>query len=108
MFQDWKEKTKDNPQVSMHLLWDVDESQIDWQAMRTFIVQRVIERGWKNDFYAIFLLYGGFEGVREIIKEIPTVLAPHNEAFVCTVFDLKKEDLQCYERKRLREAYLNS
>jgi hypothetical protein len=33
---------------------------------------------------------------------------PIDEAFVLHVFHLKKEDLQCYTRKQLRENYLNS
>ena len=72
------------------------------------VVQRVIERGNESDFYAIFKLYGGLKGVREIIKQIPSVFSPRNEAFILAVFDLKKEDLICYERKRLREQHLNS
>jgi len=108
MFQDWSEKIKDNPQISQHLLWDVNSNNIDWHSMRKFIVQRVIERGGMNDFYALFKLYGGINGVREIIKELPVVLNPRDEALIRTIFNLKKKDLQCYKRKRLREAYLNS
>jgi hypothetical protein len=111
MFQDWKERIKDNPQVYKGLLWDVDTSKMaddDWQRMKLLVVQRVIERGDENDFYAIFKLYGGKKGVREIIKQIRSVLHPVDEAFVRTVFNLKKEDLICYERKRLRELHLNS
>jgi hypothetical protein len=76
--------------------------------MKLFVVQRVIERGNENDWYALFKLYGGTKGVREIIKQIRSVLHPVDEAFVRTVFNLKKEDLICYERKRLRELHLNS
>lgn len=111
MFQDWKKRIKEDPQVSPHLLWDVDVSKMtakDWQDMRLLVVQRVIERGSENDFYAIFKLYGGPKGVREIIKQIRSMFDPVDEAFVRTVFNLKKEDLICYERKRLREIYLNS
>jgi hypothetical protein len=108
MFQDWRKKIKDNPQISTHLLWDVDSKEIDWEAMKKFVVQRVIERGGMDDFYALFRLYGGFDAVRNIIKEIPVILSPRDEAFVRTVFNLKKEDLQCYKQKQLREAYLNS
>jgi len=111
MFQDWKEKIKNNPTVSSHLLWDVNISNMsadDWLKMKKLIVQRVIERGNESDFYAIFKLYGGPKGVREIIKQIPSVFTPRNEAFILTVFNLKKEDLVCYERKRLREQHLNS
>jgi hypothetical protein len=95
MFQDWKSKIKNNPQVAKHLLWDVNTSNLsdeDWYDMRKLVVQRVIEQGDENDFYAIFKLYGGPKGVREIIKQIPAVFSPRDEAFVRTVFNLKKED----------------
>ena len=111
MFEDWKQRIKNNPQVSKFLLWDIDTSNLsdeDMQRMKVFVVHRVVELGDENDFYAILRLYGGFEGVREAIKQIPAVLHPRNESFVRLVFNIKKEDLICYERKRLREQHLNS
>ena len=111
MFEDWKERIKDNPQVFKGLLWDVNTSKMtdkDWQKMKLFVVQRVVERGRENDYYAIFKLYGGPDGVREIIKQIRIVLDPAVEAFVMKAFDLKKENLIGYECRRLREEYLNS
>jgi len=106
MFQDWKTKIKDNPQVSLHLLWDVDKSKIDWDKMKNFVVQRVIERGDVDDFYAIFRLYGGPEGVREIVKKLPAFYDPRDEALARVLFDLKKKDLECYKRIRLRKKHL--
>jgi len=111
MFEDWKERIKDNPQIDKALLWDINRSKMtddDLQRMKLLVVQRVIERGNENDYYAIFKLYGGKDGVREIIKQIRSMFDPIDEVFVRKVFNLKKEDLICYERKRLREAYLNS
>jgi hypothetical protein len=108
MFRDWEKKINDNMQVSKHLLWEYNYNAFDFDAGKVLVVQRVIERGWEKDYYAIFKLYGGIEGVREIIKQIPAPLTPKDEAFVMTVFDLKKEDLQCYTRKQLREKHLNS
>ncbi|MDR0834253.1 MAG: hypothetical protein LBN93_08750 [Candidatus Symbiothrix sp.] len=109
MFQDWKKKIKDNPQaVSKQLLWDVDYDTFDFQKGRRLVVRRVIERGWENDYYAAFNLYGGPKGVREIIKEIPGQLHPKDETFVRTVFNLKKEDLQCYTKKQLKAKHLTS
>jgi hypothetical protein len=111
MFEDWQEQINENPKVYKGLLWDVDTSKMtddDWQRMRLFVVHRVVEFGDVNDWYAIFKLYGGFDGVRETIKQIRDVLLPRNESFVRLVFKLKKEDLICYERKRLRELHLNS
>jgi hypothetical protein len=76
--------------------------------MKLFVVERVVRLGEESDWYAIFKLYGGLEGVREIIKQIRSILEPRDESFVRTVFDLNKEDLICYERQRLKELYLNS
>ena len=106
MFDDWQERIKENPQVSKVLLWDVNTSDLtdeDWKRMKLFVVGRVVELGNYNDWYAIFKLYGGFEGVRESIKQLRSMMQPRNESFVRLVFNLKKEDLICYERKRLKE-----
>ena len=105
MFQDWRTKIRDNPQISPHLLWDVDRSKIDLERMKVFIVERVIERGNKEDFYTIFQLYGGMEGVREIVKKA-SFYDPRDEALARVLFDLKKEDLECYKRLRLRKKHL--
>ena len=59
--------------VSKTLLWDYDLTQFDWQRSRKVVVQRIIERGWLRDYFAAFDLYGGIEGFREIIKEVPYV-----------------------------------
>ena len=106
MFQDWKTKIKDNPQVSPHLLWDVNLAKVDYQKMKTYIVERVIERGSEDDFYAIFQLYGGPEGVREIVRKGCDFYDPRDEALARVLFDLKKEDLECYKRRQLRKERL--
>lgn len=93
--------------VSPSLLWEYDLSDFDWWKSRKIVVQRILERGWLEDYYAGFNLYGGMEGFREIIKEIPS-LSPRDMSFACIAFNLKKEDLKCYTRKLLRERLLNS
>lgn len=93
--------------VSPSLLWEYDLSDFDWWKSRKIVVQRILERRWLEDYYAGFNLYGGIEGFREIIKEVP-FLSPRDMNFACIVFDLKKEDLKCYTRKLLREQLLNS
>lgn len=106
MWTDWKEKIKENPTVSKWLLWDYDYDNIDWQDMRLGVVERVLELGNTNDFYAIFRLYGGIDGVRETLKEVRHLSVPAMD-IACVLFDLKKEELGCYVRKQLRENYLN-
>lgn len=75
----------------------------DWQQMRNVVVQRVVERGRMDDFYALLNLYG-VDGVKDGIRQIP-VMSPKDMAFVCAVFDLKKEELACYTRRQLRQQH---
>ncbi|MDR3256614.1 MAG: hypothetical protein LBT18_03035 [Endomicrobium sp.] len=105
-FDDWRKQTQFN-QISKTLLWEYDLSDFDWQDMKTLVIQRVIERGWMKDFYAAIRFYGGIDRVRKIIKGIPS-LCDKDIAFVCTVFNLKKEELKCYRRKQLRKKLLSS
>lgn len=92
-------------QIRKSLLWEYDVSRFDWQAMKTLVVQRVVERGRMEDFYAMLNMYG-VEGVRESIKEIP-VMNPKDMSFVCSIFGIKKEELKCYSRKQLRPQHWN-
>lgn len=101
IFDEYKTYTGDSS-ISPSLLWEYDLSHFDWWKSRKIVVQRVIERGWLKDFYAAFNLYGGIEGFREIIKELPS-LSPRDMNFVCIVFNLEKEELKCYTRKLSRE-----
>lgn len=87
------------------LLWEYEIEKINWQQMREIIVQRVVERGRMNDFYAILNLYG-LEGVKEAIKQIP-YLNPKDLAFVSSVFEIKKEELKCYTKKQLKNQHWN-
>jgi hypothetical protein len=99
MWSNWQEKVKPDAQIPKHLLWDMDLKKFDWQKCRKIVVERVIERGDIEDFYTLFQMYGGVEGVREIIKEVHA-LNPRAMAFACAAFDLKMEDLKCYKLKR--------
>ena len=75
------------------LLWEYDLSDFDWQSMRNVVVQRVLERGRMDDYYAMLNLYGR-EGVREALRMIP-YMNRKDMNFACFVFDLKKEELKC-------------
>lgn len=99
MWSDWKEQIKHHPKIKASLLWEYDLSGFDWQYMRALVVERVIQRGWDEDYYAIFSLYGGPEGVRLIVRDEILVLSEKEIAFVCVAFNLKKEELKCYIHK---------
>ncbi len=92
--------------VRKSLLWEYDTDRFDWMAMRTLVVQRVIERGRKDDFYAILNCYG-LDGVKEAIKKI-SYMNRKDLSFVCSVFGLKKEELKCYIKKQSAEQHWDS
>ncbi len=105
LFDEWREHP--DATISKHLLWEYDLKDFDWNDMCLVVVQRVIERGRFNDFFAAIRLYGGLGQFKEIIKQIP-ILSEIDMQFVCTVFNLNKNELRCYTRRRLREKLLNS
>ncbi len=95
-----------NAEVRPTLLWEYDLSNFDWQQMRNEVVQRVLERGRMDDFYAILNLYG-VEGVKAALREIP-YMNDKDMNFACVAFDLRKEELKCYTRKQSMPLHWNS
>lgn len=106
IFDDYK-KFKGECRISPHLLWDYDLEHFDWWKSRKIVVSRILERGWLKDYFAAFNLYGGIDGFKEIVKELPYI-SDREINFVCATFGLKREELQCYTRKRSREQLFNS
>ncbi len=105
MFFDGYELHKD-AQIRTSLLWEYEIKDFDWMTMRDIVVQRVIERGRMDDFYAAINLYG-LENFKSAIRNIP-YLSKKDISFVCTVFEIKKKELKCYTRKQLRHQHWNS
>ncbi len=87
------------------LLWEYDASKIDFDVMKENIILRVIERGRIEDFYAIINRYGLNE-IRSVIKNF-SYLNEKDIAFVCAIFDLKKEELKCCSQNPLRNQHWN-
>jgi hypothetical protein len=103
-FSDYKEHPGTN--INPALLWEYDLETFDFQALKIIVVQRVVERGRFEDFYAIFNLYGE-KGVIQALKEIP-YLNDMDMNFVHVVFDIPLEQLKCYAKKQLRPQLWNS
>jgi hypothetical protein len=101
VWTNWQKKVKPNAQIPKYLLWDMDLNDFDWQKCQKIVVERVIERGKLEDFYTLFAMYGGMEGVRKIVKELHS-LSPRTIAFAFAVFDFKKDELKCYKTQRLQ------
>lgn len=103
-FKDYKSHPE--AQIRETLFWEYDLSHFDWQKMRLIVIQRIIERGRMDDFYAMLNLYG-LETVKDTIKQIP-YLNSKDRSFVCSVFNLKKEDLRCYSNQQSAIQHWNS
>ena len=107
MWTDWKKKVKPDAIIPKRLFWDVDWNSFDMQKSRAFVAERVVERGDLEDFYTMFSLYGGVKAVRDIYKNEVYSLSPRALAFICLTFDLKKEKMKCYIRRRSKEIPWN-
>lgn len=103
-FDDYKKYA--NAELDPSLLWEYDVSAFDFRSMRELVVQRVIERGWKNDWYFI-LNYYGTEGVKEAIKKIP-YLNDKDRNFARLLFQIPYSEMKCYEQKQSRPQHWNS
>ena len=108
MWTNWEENINPDSKIPPHLLWDMDLKNFDWEKGKGIVVQRVIEYGMPENYYTLFKMYGGIEGVREIVKTIKHFRWKRDVAFACMVFDIKEEDMEYYKRQQLREALLNS
>jgi hypothetical protein len=102
IFDDWKQHG--NSQFDTSLLWDYDLNNFDWDYMKEVVVQRVIERGWMDDFYFAINKYGGLDKFKEIIKKIK-YLDNNDIIFVNTAFNIDKEELWSYKNKQLTEKH---
>ncbi len=93
------------PNLSPHLFWDIDFSQLDWNKHQLLIVERVIERGTYKEFRLVESHYGKKEMTR-IIKNL-SYLHIKDIAFVHTYFDIPLNELKCYTRKQLNQNFWN-
>jgi hypothetical protein len=66
--------------------------------MRDIVVQRVIQRGWPNDWYFILNRYG-IDGVKDSIRNI-AYLNEKDMSFVSLQFDIPLDAMKCYTKKQ--------
>lgn len=93
-------------QLNTSLLWEYDMSDFDFLDMKSIVIQRVIERGWPDDWYAMLNKYG-VELVVETIKTLP-YLNDKDMNFVKIIFDIPLTEMQCYKNKQSKTRHWNS
>ena len=92
--------------INPSLLWEYDLTDFDYQQMRSVVVQRVVERGWPDDWYAALNLYGE-EGMKDAIKEL-RYLNAKDMNFVSRQFEIPLSELKCYIKRQSHQAHWNS
>jgi len=93
-------------QINPGLLWEYNITDVDLQQMRNIVVQRVIERGWPQDWYAMLNIYGE-EEVKNIICDL-SYLNDKDMYFVSLVFSIPLSKMKCFEKKQLQPQHWNS
>jgi hypothetical protein len=99
-------KKHPDAQFDMSLFWEYDQARFDFHQMRDIVVQRVIERGWPDDWRAMLNLYGE-DGVSEAIREIPYI-NDKDMNFVSFIFEIPLSEMKCYKNKLSRQGHWNS
>ncbi|HUZ61805.1 MAG TPA: hypothetical protein VMU83_23710 [Hanamia sp.] len=100
-FENYKEHLDST--INPSLLWEYDLSHFNYNQMRNIVVQRVVERGWRNDWYAALNIYG-ITGMRNSIKQLP-YLNDKDMHFVSIIFKIPLPEMKCYEKKQLNQAH---
>ncbi|MET3114147.1 hypothetical protein AAKU52_001880 [Pedobacter sp. CG_S7] len=88
------------------LLWEFNLINFDFKGMRNIVVQRVIERGWPNDWYFILNKYGIGE-IKLAIKEL-AYLNDKDMSFVSHQFNIPLTSMKCYEKKQSLNLHWDS
>ena len=103
-FDNYKEHN--GAKLDSSLFWEYDLSKFDFELMRDIVVQRVVERGMPEDWYAALNLYGK-QGFREAVQSLP-YLNDKDMNFVSILFEIPLSEMKCYKRKQSRQLHWNS
>ena len=87
------------------LFWDVDMTQWDDEKMKQFIIQRVVERGWPDD-WCIMVDRFGISEIRKTLKTIP-YLNNVDMCFTSALFNIPQKEMACYKRRQSRREHWN-
>jgi hypothetical protein len=92
------------PNLARELFWDWRYSEIDWQKSYRSIIERVLERGTKEEWEELIRFYSK-PAIIAALKTDIKFLPDYTIEEVCKYFNLQKEELACYVRKQLRKGH---
>ena len=88
---------------SPHLFWDVDRATLDLEKHKRLIVERVVQRGSRQDLDRL-LSYYGKDQVRDVLKQVAW-LNEKDMAFVHVFFDIPFSEMKCYIKRQSARYY---
>lgn len=83
----------------------MNKDKIDPKKSESLIVQRVLEYGLLQDWHLLIDYYG-----REEVKNIALNLRSLEDtalSFLCTIYQLEKEEFRCYRHRQSNPYYWN-
>lgn len=89
------------PNLKKRLFWEYDYEHINWQKEAVGIIERVIERGMKEEWDELIRFYSSSR-VIAVLKNDIKFLPDEVIKDACDYFQLKQDDLLCYTGKRLQ------
>jgi hypothetical protein len=90
---------------SQHLFWDVDENDLNMEQHKEFIVERVLDYGFMND-WLIIKNYYSLEQLGDIAKNIRSLM-PKSLSFISTMTDTNVVDYRCYKLAQSNPQHWN-
>lgn len=90
---------QEKPNLPRRLFWDFRYDDIEWHEEYLTVIERVLERGSKEEWAEMIRFYGEEKVIHAIKKEIK-FLADYAIDDVCAYLPLRKEELLCYTRKQ--------
>ena len=98
-------KSKLSEQLSKHLFWDINVSEIDEQKHKKFIINKVLQYGTFNDWKIILKFYGK-DTIITISKTIKD-LDNKTISFLSVISDIPKTEFLCYTTKQSIPTHWN-
>ncbi len=98
-------KTIDIKSFSSHLFWDTDISQIDFDKHQKFIIKKVLQYGFYNDWKLLLKTYG----LKTIIKHAITIkdIDKKTLAFLSVISETPKKEFLCYTIEQSTQKHWN-
>ena len=95
----------DDIKFSEHLFWDVDGNELDMEKHKEFIVERVLNYGFMNDWRVIKDYYS-IEKLAVIAKNVRNLM-PKSLSFIAAVTDTQITDYRCYKLAQSNPPHWN-